>query len=108
MNTLQGYRRGGKAIKIEKVIRYWVFEFQFPEEKKKALDELTAKYQMTYDEFFNAAITRLIEHPEEFATLGALREPDGEEIKLIREYPVFEGETEEEARNRVIREDSSR
>ena len=66
---------------MEKAIRYWVFEFQFSEEKKKALDELTAKYQMTYDEFFNAAITRLIEHPKEFATLGALRELDGEEIK---------------------------
>ena len=26
------------------------------------------------------------------------------EEKLIREYPVFEGETEEEARNRAIRE----
>ena len=70
---------------MEKVIQYWVFEFQFPEEKKKALDELTKRYQMTYDEFFSAAITRLIEHPEEFATLGALREPDGEGIKLIRE-----------------------
>ena len=81
-----------------------IFEFQFPDEKKKALDELTAKYQLTYDEFFNAAITRLIEHPEVFATLGTLRELDGEEIKLIREYPVFEGETEEEARNRAIRE----
>lgn len=91
-------------IRMEKAIQYWVFEFQFSEEKKKALDGLTAKYQMTYDEFFNAAIIRLIEHPEEFATLGALRELDGEEIKLIREYPVFEGETEEEARNRAIRE----
>ena len=92
---------------MEKEIKYWIFEFQFPEEKKKALDELTERYQMTYDEFFNAALTRLIEHPEEFATLGALRELDGEEIKLIREYPVFEGETEEEARNRAIREGGS-
>ena len=89
---------------MEKEIKYWIFEFQFPDEKKKALDELTAKYQMTYDGFFNAALTWLIENPEEFATLGALRELDGEEIKLVREYPVFVGETDEEARNRVIRE----
>ena len=92
---------------MEKEIKYWIFEFQFPEEKKRTIDELTAKYQMTYDEFFNAALTQLIEHPEEFATLGALRELDGEEIKLIREYPVFVGETDEEARNRAVQESNS-
>ena len=62
---------------------------------------------MTYDGFFNAALTWLIENPDEFATLGALREMDGEEIKLVREYPVFEGETDEEARNRAIHESNS-
>ena len=47
---------------MEKEIKYWIFEFQFPEEKKRDLDELTAKYQMTYDGFFNAALTWLIEN----------------------------------------------
>ena len=92
---------------MKKEIKYWIFEFQFPDEKKRDLDALTAKYQMTYDEFFNAALTWLIENPDEFATMGALRELDGEEIKLIREYPVFVGETDEEARNRAIQESSS-
>ena len=89
---------------MERQIKYWILEFEFSEEKKKALDDISEQYHMTYDEIFKSAVLHLIDHPEEFAIRNKLfpEQEKSEDIKLIRVFPAYEDETDEEARSRAV------
>ncbi len=87
--------------------KYWIIELYFSDEYKKTLDELTSVYNLTYDELFNAAIRQVIDNPSEYAVMFQQcreRNEADQGIQHIREYPVFEGETEEEARDRALQQ----
>lgn len=90
-------------------IRYWIYEFEMPQEKKDKLEEIARENEMTVDEFFQAAVLSAIEHPKE-AAATIRREQDSDEdcdIRLVRKYPVYKGETEAQARKRAIAEEEA-
>ena len=96
-------------------IKYWIYEFSMPWEKKLEFDRACAMCEMTPDEFLEAAVTDVLgraktdpeglkrdrkeieEHPEQEL-----------QMHLVRYYPVFKGETEAQALKRKLAEEAAR
>jgi len=93
-------------------IRYYIYEIEMPPENRRQLIEIAVKEHVSVDELFSQGIAYSIEHPED---LKAWKEnfyklPEDERerlnrIRLVRVYPVEEGQTDEEARILAIREE---
>ena len=76
-------------------IKYWIYQFEMPEEDKKFFDRALEMLGMTPNEFFKAAVEYAMEHPAV--------DPDPIiDIKQVRCYPLYEGETDEEALERQL------
>lgn len=80
---------------------YWIYEFSATEEKKLELEKAAALLGMTMDEYLVDTIERALEQahfdperPQEKPTKKADRESG---VQLVRYYPVYKGETEEQA-----------
>ena len=94
-------------------IRYWIYEFRMPLEMKQRLDRICASYEMTMDEFFQSAVAAAIRRAErdpegmrrEWEEIEAGSE-SGMAIQLVRCYPVYQGETEAQALNRKLAEET--
>jgi len=94
-------------------IKYWIYEFSMPWEKKLEFDRVCAKCELTPNEFFEAAVTDAIRRAESDADglrndCKELEEhPElGLQIQLVRFYPVFKGETKAQALKRKLAEES--
>ena len=91
-------------------IKYWIYEFEMPEKTKQEYEILCAQHEMTPDEFFQIAILNEI-HSAEADQSGYHQHIIGNskgvksDVKLIRYYPVFKGETEAQARKRKFAEE---
>ena len=80
---------------MEEKIKYWIYQFEMPEEGKKFFDRALEMLGMTPNEFIKAAVEYAMEHPAV--------DPDPIiDIKQVRCYPVYEGETDEEALERQL------
>lgn len=95
-------------------IKYWIYEFSMPWEKKLEFDRACAMCEMTPDEFLEEAVTDALRRagtdPE-----GLKRDrkeieehpKSGLQIHLVRYYPVFKGETEAQALKRKLAEEAA-
>ena len=114
-SVLEAYRLGEKDALNElnkeddNRIKYWIYEFDMPEEKKKEIKEFCALHELTIDEFAEAAAKHFIEReksdPEGLRKDIEEMEKDSE-IRLIRCYPVYKGETEAQALKRTLAEEA--
>lgn len=100
-------------LRGEENIRYWIYEFSMPLEMKQKLDRICASYAMTMDEFFQSAVAEAVRRAERDSE-GLRREweeiesdsESGMKVQLVRCYPVYQGETEAQALNRKLAEET--
>lgn len=90
---------------------YWIYEFSETEAKKLEYEKAATLHGMTMEEYLVGAIERAFEQvhfdperPQEKPTKKAGRESD---LQLVRYYPVFKGETEEQAYLRKLAEEKA-
>lgn len=96
-------------------IKYWIYEFSMPWEKKLEFDRACTMCEMTPDEFLEAAVTDALRRADSDPE-GLKRDrkeieehPElGLQIHLVRYYPVFKGETEAQALKRKLAEEAAR
>ena len=48
---------------MEEKIKYWIYQFEMPEEDKKFFDRALEMLEMTPNEFIKAAVEYAMEHP---------------------------------------------
>ena len=89
---------------------YYVYEMQMPEEDLQLLKAIAAKEKLPLNDLFVQGLRDIIEHPEafrawkeEFDRLPEEERRELERIKISCVYPVEDGETEEEAKQRMLR-----
>ena len=99
--------------KADEEIKYWVCELEMPYKLKTEIEAFCAQHEMTLDEFFESAlldwIRRAKADPEGVkARMEEMKrcEKADEEITLVRDYPVYLGETEAQARKRKLAEEA--
>lgn len=103
-----------EVLQEDENIKYWIYEFEMPWEKKLEFDRACAMCEMTPDEFFESAVEdalrraksdpeglqkdkkEILEHPE-------LRL----QMRVVRSYPVYKGETEAQALKRKLAEEAA-
>lgn len=91
----------------EREIDYWIYEFQMPDEEKKRLLDMAASLGMTSDEFIQASFRYAMDHPDESekeAKLQKIQQANSLGIRLVKMYPVYQGETEAQAYRRAVKE----
>ncbi|MBR5341135.1 MAG: hypothetical protein IK151_04325 [Erysipelotrichaceae bacterium] len=93
---------------------YYVLEMEMPQVLIDRLKEAAVKEHLSIDEFFDKCIKYHISHPEEIEKFK--KEYDEmsfedkflyDEVKIVREYPVNDGESEYLARMRCLKEERS-
>lgn len=92
-------------------IQYWIYEFQMPDEEKKRLLDMAASLGITTDEFVQASFRYAMDHPEESereAKLQQIQKANALGIRLVKMYPVYQGETEAQAYRRAVKEEMQR
>ena len=89
---------------------YYVYEMQMPEEDLQLLKAIAAKDKISLNDLFLQVMRYIADHPdemrtwkEEFDRLPEEEKRELERIKISCVYPVEDGETEEEARARMLR-----
>ncbi len=94
---------------------YYIYELNMPEEVKEKLVQTAAERGVTTDELVQSWLEWAVEHKAEFEEMvknhKALSEEErakGEAIKIVRSYPVHDGESEAEAKLRALREETGR
>ena len=95
----------------ERDIDYWIYEFQMPDEEKKRLLDMAASLGMSSDEFIQASFRYAMDHPDESekeAKLQQIQQANALGIRLVKMYPVYQGETEAQAYRRVKEEEGQR
>ena len=80
-------------------IDHWVYEIKVPEDVKIALDRIEIQYGPLGEQFYRFMIY-MNSHKEEYWQL-VNETQDISQIEFVAEYPVYEGETEAEARIRA-------
>ena len=95
------------------MIKYYIYEFEMPEEYKQAFTEVSRKLHISTDELLCRWLQYLVDTPEEAAKIKAEWDALSEDervkfnrCRLIRIYPVNEGESEELARARAVCEEN--
>lgn len=89
-------------------IAYWIYEFQMPEEEKKKLLDRAAALGMTSDEYVQAIFRQAMEHPDEAekeVRLQQIQRANIQNTRMVRMYPVYQGETEAQALKRAMEEE---
>ena len=93
-------------------IKYWMYEFEMSDEARGRIEDYCALHELTLDEFFEEAVSWTIEmaenDPEGFKKLRdemRARSDADYEIRLVRYYPVYKGETEAMALKRTLAEE---
>lgn len=96
-------------------IHYWIYELNMPPQVKVCLDAICKATGMSSDELFQTTIRENLkwakEAPDEYRkSIMALLEEEKQHplgIEVIRYYPVYIGETEEQAHERAVKEEES-
>jgi len=95
--------------KNEHGIKYYVWEIEMPDDYADCLRQIAAKANMTLEEMTVKALTYMTEHPDIFASWKAeldslLQEQNSmsDKVRVLRIYPVYQDETEANARERAI------
>ena len=88
---------------------YWIYEFSATEDKKMEFEKAAALQGMTMDDYLICIVETALkqarfdpERPQEELIKKAERESG---IQLVRYYPVYKGETEEQAYKRKLAEE---
>lgn len=88
---------------------YYVYEMQMPEEDLQMLKAIAAKDKISLNDLFLRVFAYISDHPKEMRAwkevFDQLPEEEKRQLERIRIsciYPVEDGETEEEARNRML------
>ena len=91
---------------------YYIYEMQMPEKDLQLLKAVAAKEKRSLNDFFVQGFAYIAGHPDEVRAWKEWYDQQPEEekrrldvIKINRIYPVEDGETEEEARNRQIQKE---
>jgi hypothetical protein len=91
---------------------YYIYEMNMTEDDLQHLKNLAAEDMMSLNDFFNLGFAYIAEHLDEVKTWKEWYDQQPEEekrrverIKITRIYPVEDGETEEEARNRQLQKE---
>ena len=91
---------------------YYIYEMQMPEEDLQLLRAVAAKERISLNDLFVRCLAYIAEHPDEMRVWTEWYDQLPEEqrkqmdvIKINRIYPVGDGETEEEARNRQLQKE---
>ena len=89
---------------------YYVYEMQMPEEDKRLLEGIAEKEGISMNALFLKALQELKDHPEDYYAwkkqFDQLPEEERrllERIRISCIYPVEDGDTEEEAKERMLR-----
>jgi hypothetical protein len=89
---------------------YYVYEMQMPEEDRKLLESIAAEEKILLNDLFLQGFADIIEHPEKYRAwkeaFDQLPEEERRRLERIRiscVYPVEDGETEKEAKERMLR-----
>ena len=89
---------------------YYVYEMQMPEEDRKFLESVAEKEGLSMNALFLKVLQELKNHPEDYYAWKKQfdQQPEEERRRLERIrisciYPVEDGETESEARERMLR-----
>ena len=97
--VLSAYRK--KLMPKNDEIRYWVFELEMTPEAAEKFQKILEENEMTMDEFAEAGVRYILEHPDEVKKWAA-ENPEPDNIRIIREYAVCWGETQAMARKRQL------
>ena len=82
-----------------------------PDEEKKRLLDMAASLGITSDEFIQKSFRYAMDHPEESereAKLQQIQKANALGIRLVKMYPVYQGETEAQAYRRAVKEEMQR
>lgn len=96
----------------ESNIRYWIYEFEMSDKTAEMMENVCSQLRLTLDEFFEEALKYAVrlagEELEEFTKSCLEAEQSSDiDIKEIRHYPVFKGETEALALDRKLQEETA-
>lgn len=92
-------------------VAYWIYEVQMPEEQKKRLLDRAVALGKTSDEYVQMVFRNAMEHPDEAdkeAELQQVQQANMQNTRLVRMYPVYQGETEAQALKRAMEEERQR
>ncbi len=92
-------------------IKYWIYEFEMSDETAEMINELCSQLRLTRDELFEEALKYSIRQAEEDSVgfkqkFIELEQGNDIDIKQIRSYPVYKGETERQALARKLQEEA--
>ena len=92
-------------------IKYWIYEFEMSDETAEMINELCSQLRLTRDELFEEALKYSIRQAEEDPVgfkqkFIELEQGNDIDIKQIRSYSVYEGETEAIALERKLKEEA--
>lgn len=92
-------------------IKYWIYEFEMSDETLELINKVCSQLRLTRDELFDVALKYAVrqaeEDPEGFKRSCLEAEQSSDiDIKQIRSYPVYKGETEAIALDRKLKEEA--
>ena len=92
---------------------YYIYEIEMPEADYRRICKVAEKAHLSLDELFARWVEYMIDHPEElrqwhdeFLNLPEEQKRELEKIRLIRYYPVMEGQTENETREAALQKEA--
>lgn len=93
-------------------IKYWIYEFEMSEKTRQEFEAVCAVHELTPDEFMEAAlrdaIYRAKTDPEGYRkSCMEIQQAGDDDIRLVRCYPVYKGETEAQAYRRKLAEEEA-
>lgn len=120
--VLNAYRLGERTLadKImaemgdedDSKIKYWIYEFEMSEKTRQGFEAVCALHELTPDEFMEAALRNAIHRaktdPEGYRkSCMEIQQSANDDIRLVRYYPVYKGETEAQAYKRKLAEEKA-
>ena len=84
---------------------YYIYELQMPKEMADQFQQMADKRGISTDELFCETLKYYIDHPEELKALHEEYKDQPELVKVVREYPVMDGESEADAKLRALEQE---
>ena len=89
----------------DKRIKYWIYEFDMSDEKQMEIEAVCTACELTFSEFVETALEDAIQRAKidpDNLRKDIEESAQDSEIKLVRYYPVYKGETEAQALKRTL------
>ena len=84
---------------------YYIYEFEMPQSMADEFERVAAEQGLSTDELFCRTLEYYINNPEELKKLKEEFKDQPEIAKIIRQYPVMDGESEDDAKLRALKEE---